>query len=228
MRFLAKLLGWLLALTAFAAAVQAFLIWDAARKDYARAEAQVAETIATGSTVVVLRDVPALRRIPDNLAEVERVTAFQARDTQLTDISVLADRTELLFVDVFGSRVSDLSPLAGLPELHHVVIGSTRIRDLEPLANLPALDRLDMNDVQIASLEPLTRADALSWVNLHGAYAEDGSQDHYTRLTEQVEEVYNGRAFELNYVPGDSWLWRVRMNRLAEDFGLPEPFPRGG
>ena len=135
--------------------------------------------------------------------------------------------TELEYVDVRGSRIADLSPLAGTPKLKHLVINETRVRDLGPLTTLPSLERLGMTFVQAASLHPLTRVSNLNWINLHGAYAEDGSNDHFRRLIETVAEVNNGSAFRQNYVPREDWLWRVRMNRLAEDLGLPEPFPRG-
>lgn len=228
MRFLLKLLGWTAMLVVLASVAHSLLLWGAARRDYSLAEAQVADVIARGATAVTLKDVPALRHLPANLAEVEGLSRLQVRGSRVADLSILAGMTELEALDVFESRVSDLSPLTGLPKLKHVQIGRTRVRDLSPLATMPALERIGMNGVQVASLEPLTRVARLDWVNLHAAYAEDGSQEHYVWLTENVAEVNNGRAFRENYVPQEDWLWRVRMNRLAADFGLPEPFPRPG
>lgn len=228
MRFLGKLLGWTVAVVATLAVVQSLLLWNAARQDYARAEAQVAAAIEKGWTVVEFKDLPNLRKLPANLSALPGLTRFQAQDTDLSDLSLLAGFSELAYLDIRGSRVTDLSPVSGLPKLKHVVINGTRVRDLGPLATLPSLERLGMAGTQVASLEPLTRAKALNWVNLHAAYAEDGSLTHFDELTERVAEVNNGRAFRMNYVPDAGWLRKVRINRLAEDFGLPEPFPRAG
>ena len=228
MRFLGKLLGWSLAIAAALAVGQSLLLWNAARQDYARAEAQIADAAAKGRTHITLTDLPALRKLPSNLADIPDLRRLQVEDCDLTDLSPVSRFAALEYLDIRGTRVTDLSPVAGLPKLRHVVINNSRVRDLEPLSTLPALERLGMAFTQVASLEPLTRSPRLNWVNLHGAYAEDGSQTFYERLSETVAEVNNGRAFRQNYVPQEDWLWRVRMNRLAEDFGLPEPFPRPG
>ena len=61
MRYLWKLLRWTVALLAVVALGHLLLVWGAARRDYARAEAQVADAIAKGWTSVTLQNVPALR-----------------------------------------------------------------------------------------------------------------------------------------------------------------------
>ena len=226
MRLLARSLGFVVFLALIAGGGKAALMWNTSRTDYAAAEAQVAEAIAKGATYVSLENVPALRRLPDNLADMPDLRRLTVSDTLIRDLSPLAGAAQLEYLAVYNTRVSDLTPLAGLSKLTSLNIGKSRVRDLTPLVGLPALERLDMADIEILSLAPTERMARLNWINLHGSYAEDGSKATYERLSGTVAEVYNGSAFRQDYRPHPDWLRQTRWNRMAEDFGLPLPYPR--
>jgi Leucine-rich repeat (LRR) protein len=64
-----------------------------------------------------------------------------AVETQLTDISALANCPKLEYLEIFTGKVTDLSPLANCKNLKHLNISRNKIRDLSPLFELD-LERL--------------------------------------------------------------------------------------
>ena len=113
-----------------------------------------------------------------------------------------------------NTLVEDVVPLAYLPNLDTLDVGESWVRDLTPLETAPVLRRLDLGTTWIASLEPLRAMPALGWVNLHGAFATDGSKGHYDALAAKGVTVNNGRAFREDYRPGFVFRQRVRLERL--------------
>jgi Leucine-rich repeat (LRR) protein len=66
--------------------------------------------------------------------------------TRLSDLSPLAEMTELESLHVSFTEVSDLSPLAGLERLRGLSLYKTPVSDLSPLAGVPGLDLLTTPD----------------------------------------------------------------------------------
>lgn len=60
----------------------------------------------------------------------------------ITDLTMLAELTELEFLELGGNRVSDLTPLSNLTKLKILYLNSNRISNLEPLAYLKELTDL--------------------------------------------------------------------------------------
>ncbi|WP_299848808.1 hypothetical protein [uncultured Roseovarius sp.] len=167
-----------------------------------------------------------LRQLPPTILEIEDLYSLNLDGTEIASLEIVAQLPALARLSIRETPVTDLTPLARLKNLHSLDIGKSRVRNLEPLAQIEYLATLDIGTTEILSLEPLTRAKFLLWVNLHRSYAMDGSKQHYDRLHQLVPEVYNGSAFKQNYVPGQLYLITTRLNRLATDLYLPEPFPR--
>ena len=60
----------------------------------------------------------------------------------ITDISPVANCTELEYLELFSNRIVDVSPLADLTNLKHLNICNNRIVDASPLYSLQNLERL--------------------------------------------------------------------------------------
>ena len=60
----------------------------------------------------------------------------------ITDISPIANCTQLEYLELFSNRIVDVSPLSGLTQLKHLNICNNRIVDASPLYSLQNLERL--------------------------------------------------------------------------------------
>ncbi|MPN31066.1 hypothetical protein SDC9_178539 [bioreactor metagenome] len=75
----------------------------------------------------------------------------------ITDISAVANCTELEYLELFSNRIADVSPLSALTQLKHLNICNNRITDASPLYSLQNLERLwiannPLSDEQKAAL----------------------------------------------------------------------------
>jgi len=66
-----------------------------------------------------------------------------------------------------GNRISDLSPLAELTNLEELVLGFNQITDVSPLAGLTKLKELDLFKNQITDVSPLAGLTKLEYLNLY-------------------------------------------------------------
>ena len=187
---------------------------------YAEAEARIAEAIEQGTAVLKLDNIPGLQKLPPSILDVPNVIQLNLRNAQVMDIDMVGDMRGLKILSLRGNRVVDLSPLQSLEKLEILDIGETWVADLSPLVTLPSLKRLDVGDTQLRSLEPATRMATLTWINLHGAYALDGSKSYYDDLKSTGIEVNNGRAFRENYQPGWMQRYKVRFQRVKSRLGF--------
>ncbi len=187
---------------------------------YAQAEAAVARAIAEDAAVLHLDMFPNLTELPPEIVELDHLIMLSLRGSKITNVEVLKGLTGLQILNLRGTRITDLSPVAGLQNLEILDVGETWVSDLSPLAGLSKLERLDVGDTQLRTLEPATRIKNLNWINLHGAYALDGSKDHYEALGGMDVAVNNGRAFREDYQP--DWMYRskVRLARVRARLGL--------
>ncbi len=184
------------------------------KQAYEAAETRIAQGIEDNIRVLKLGDLANLGDLPPELGTMTDLVQLDLRGTVISDISVLQGMPNLRILNLRDTLVEDLAPLAGLPALGTLDISKTWVHDLTPLASTTALRRLDIGDTWTASLAPLTEMPALDWINLHGAYASDGSLNSYQALQSKGVTVNNGRAFREGYVPGRLQRWNVRLNRL--------------
>jgi len=73
------------------------------------------------------------------------------RDTQVTNLSPLAELTSLEWLNLNNTQVSDLSPLVELKNLEGLGLHHTQVSDLSPLAELKNLERLNLNNTQVSN-----------------------------------------------------------------------------
>ncbi len=178
------------------------------QEDFDLAEARIEAARQDRARVLRLSNLPGLGALPENISALNDLRQLDLRNTLISDVSALAGLSNLEILNIRGTMVRDLSPLAGLVSLEILDIGNTWVDDIEPLAELAKLRRLDIGATRIRTLEPARRIEELEWINLHGAYASDGSLDHYRALRESTK-VNNGRAFRDDYRPGQ--LVRLRL-----------------
>ena len=181
---------------------------------YQAAETRIAEAIEDDLRILKLGDLSNLGELPPSLGEMTNLVQLDLKGTVISNISVVGELPNLRILNLRDTLVSDLSPLEGMADLDILDIGQTWVSDLAPLTELPALRRLDVGDTWTESLSPLTRMPALNWLNLHGAYATDGSLETYSALQAKGVTVNNGRAFRENYQPGVLQRQKVRFQRL--------------
>ena len=83
---------------------------------------------------------------PITQADMHELTALNARDSQITNITGLEYATNLTFLQLLVTGIDDISPLANLTQLTELHLGSNQIEDISPLANLTQLTFLRLNE----------------------------------------------------------------------------------
>ena len=86
--------------------------------------------------------------------------------TGISDISPLANFTDLQSLDLAEMRVSDLSPIKNLAKLRSLYLGGTPVSDLSPLMNLSALQSLVLSEMKIRNFEVITKLINLQSIEL--------------------------------------------------------------
>jgi internalin A len=84
-----------------------------------------------------------------------------SRNEQFSDLSPLANLTDLQTLDCDSTHVSDLSPLANLTTIQSLSCSSTPVSDLSPLANLTNLLLLLCSSMSVSDLSPLANLTVL-------------------------------------------------------------------
>ena len=72
-----------------------------------------------------------------------------------------------------NTQVSDLSPLAELKNLETLTLNDTQVSDLSSLAELKDLKTLRLNDTAVIDLLPLAELKSLRFLYLHNTGAHD-------------------------------------------------------
>ena len=94
-------------------------------------------------------DISDLRPIA-KLRHLEKLECWNNR--RITDISPLANLTELTVLDLEGCRISDIAPLANLTRLTALKLRGNRIINVSPLENLNKLSVLELEGNPIMEL----------------------------------------------------------------------------
>jgi len=90
------------------------------------------------------------------LAELKNLEELKLGNTQVSDLSPLAQLNNLRELSLYNEQVSDLSPLASLKKLEELLLGNTQVSDLSPLMELRNLKVLRLANTQ-ASDEQVQR-----------------------------------------------------------------------
>ena len=82
-------------------------------------------------------------------------------NTQVSDLTPLAELNNLTRLDLYETQVSDLSPLAELTNLEALDLAGTQVTDLSPLVKLEKLEWLLLEDTQVSEEQLQTLRKAL-------------------------------------------------------------------
>ena len=125
------------------------------------------------------------------LANLTQLTRLELESTDVSDVSPLANLTQLTSLGLGGTAVSDVSPLANLTQLTEMNLNSTDVSDVSPLANLTQLTRLDLSATAVSDVSPLANLTQLTSLGLGGTAVSDVSP--LANLT-QLTSLWLGRG----------------------------------
>ncbi|EAG1723523.1 hypothetical protein BBW79_14345, partial [Listeria monocytogenes] len=100
------------------------------------------------------------------LANLTNLSTLYLNNNQISDISPLANLTNLSTLYLNNNQISDISPLANLTSLSTLSLVINQISDISPLANLTSLRSLNLNINQISDISPLANLTSLTSMGL--------------------------------------------------------------
>ena len=83
-------------------------------------------------------------------------TLFLSGGRLISDITPLANLTQLVYLRLNAQSISDITSLTNLTQLVHLHLDYNQIRDISSLANLTLLEELALNNNAIIDIAPLT------------------------------------------------------------------------
>ena len=105
-------------------------------------------------------------------AELTKLTRLHIRGRggkdRISDITPLAQLTQLRELSLSGHQISDITPLAQLTQLRELSLSSNEISDISPLARLTELRELNLSFNRISDISPLTQLTELTTLTLGG------------------------------------------------------------
>jgi hypothetical protein len=102
------------------------------------------------------------------LAELTNIEELYLADNSISDISPLAGLTTLEVLDLQANSISNISPLAGLTNLYNLTLWDNNISDISALKGLTGLTYLDLDDNNISDLSALSELTNLGSLYLSG------------------------------------------------------------
>ena len=108
-----------------------------------------------------------------SVAELAGLTALQAEDSGIADLSGLEYCTNLTELGLWGNQISEIAPLSNLTSLTWLSLEHNEISDISPLSNLTNLTELWLWNNQISDISPLVNLTSLTWLKLVGNQISD-------------------------------------------------------
>ena len=119
----------------------------------------------------------------------------------LSDISVLAELTQLKALTLWYNNITDVSPLSKLTQLTSLRLNGNSITDVSPLAGLAQLTLLSLSDNTVSGLTPLAGLTQLKSLNLGANSISDVSP--LARLTKLIIlYLYNNTITDVTPLAG--------------------------
>ena len=107
------------------------------------------------------------------LAELKNLEVLRVEETKVYDLSPLVELKSLKFIKLSNTLVSDPSPLAGLKNLTGLDLNETKVSDLSPLAGLKNLEWLYLGETEVSDLSPLAGLKNLVLLDLNETSVSD-------------------------------------------------------
>ena len=133
-------------------------------------------------------DDPTILTLP-LLTGIKTLRRLEITGTNISDISGLAELTELTHLDLGGNVISDISALSNLKKLVELRLGRNLITDISPLSGLTNLRELNLSNNTISNFSPLESLSAITTI-----HAQENPGTFIARSAPKITE---------------SWLWMV-------------------
>ena len=181
----------------------------------AKLHAAIAGALGKASKALITADeIATLTRLDAPNSGIRDLTGLEFA-TSLTRLHLGIDKVEGKYVN--SNDISDLTPLAELTNLTQLILTNTGVSDLTPLAELTNLTRLFLGDNSIVDLTPLTELTNLTWLSLGDNSIVDLTP--LTGLTNLTELWLWNNSFSdstpLAGLTNLTWLW-LSDNSIAD------------
>ena len=181
----------------------------------AKLHAAIAGALGKASNALITADeIATLTRLDAPNSGIRDLTGLEFA-TSLTRLHLGIDKVEGKYVN--SNDISDLTPLAELTNLTQLILTNTGVSDLTPLAELTNLTRLSLGDNSIVDLTPLTELTNLTWLSLGDNSIVDLTP--LTGLTNLTELWLWNNSFSdstpLAGLTNLTWLW-LSDNSIAD------------
>lgn len=186
--------------------------------DYNTAKQRIQLAIDKRHTGLQLQDLAYLDALPTEIGNLTNLEFLTASNTRIDDISALAGLARLETLQIANTRVSNIEVLRTMKSLEVLDIGRSRVHSLTPLESLRRLRWIQMDRAFVASLCPLVKLRSLNWLNLYSSFAKDGSRECFKKLSGRIDDIGGGNSYRQNYMPGESYLNRVKFTRFLKDW----------
>ncbi|MEZ5402022.1 MAG: leucine-rich repeat domain-containing protein [Bryobacteraceae bacterium] len=112
---------------------------------------------------------------PLTAEDVKSISTLTARGKAIKSLEGLEKCTALAMLEIFDGQVTDLTPIANLTNIQSLTFKNNRIADAAPLAGLTKLQYIDLSGNQIASAQPFSKLEALNSLFLSGNKIADAA-----------------------------------------------------
>ena len=109
------------------------------------------------------------------IANLTQLTSLLLAACSISDITPLADLTQLEELNVGYNVIENIEPLANLTQLIHLRLTANRIVDITPLANLTLLTELLLHQNRIVDVRPLAKLNRLERLQIDNNQITDFS-----------------------------------------------------
>ena len=118
------------------------------------------------------------------LADLTQLTELHLSDNNISNISPLTGLTQLTFLGLSGNEISDISALSGLTQLTNLYLDQNAISDISALSGLTQLTFLGLSGNEILDVSPLSGLTQLTDLSLDwNAISDISALSGLTQLT---------------------------------------------
>jgi internalin A len=114
-----------------------------------------------------IRQTIAIPERPIYALDMERLTALDAEERGISDLTGLEYATNLRSLRLANNQISDISPLASLTKLTNLRLWNNQINNISLPANLTNLRGLDLGDNRISDISPVVNFTSLTTLGLY-------------------------------------------------------------
>ena len=107
------------------------------------------------------------------LANLTQLEDLRLDGNPISDISPLADLTQLTYLNLKATSISDISPISNLTQLWSLHFSVTSISDISPISNLTQLRDLSLYATPISDISPISNLTQLRDLELSRTHISD-------------------------------------------------------